>query len=135
LFGDLELDRPAGLPLDHRGAVLDTPPDAYVAHPQPHEVAAPQLAINGEIEEREVASTLFKLEADADRPNLLRLERAFLAGEAAFVPGSFGKANERWDAACMVCLLDPTAPPQRGSSIDPRRIIYRSPLCPKKADL
>jgi hypothetical protein len=97
LFGDLELDRPACLALDHRGAVLDTPPNAHVAHSEPHKVAPSQLAIDGEIEEREVASTLFKLEADADRPNLPRLERAFLAGETALVPGSFSKANQRWD--------------------------------------
>ena len=51
LFGDLELDRPAGFLLDYRGAVLHSVSDAYVAHPEPHEVAAPQLAVDGEIEQ------------------------------------------------------------------------------------
>jgi len=61
LFGDLELDRPAGFSLDYRGTVLHPAPDAHVAHPEPHEVAAPQLAVDGEIEQSEIASALFKL--------------------------------------------------------------------------
>jgi hypothetical protein len=71
LFGDLKLDRPPGFLLDYRGAVLHSVPDAYVAHPNPHEVAAPQLAVDGEIEQSEVASALFKLRPDPNAPNLL----------------------------------------------------------------
>jgi hypothetical protein len=77
LFGDLELNRSAGFPLDYRGAVLHPAPDAYVAHPEPHEVAAPQLAIDGEIEQSKVTSALFKLEPDADCPDLLGLSGRF----------------------------------------------------------
>jgi hypothetical protein len=71
--------------------------DAHVAHQKPCEVAAPELAIDGKIEEREVASVPLKLESDADCPDLLRFERAFLASEATLVSGSFGEANERRD--------------------------------------
>ena len=83
LFSDLELDRPTGFPLDHRCAVLHPAPDAYVGHPKPDEVTAPQLAINGEVEKRKVTSASLKLEANANCPDLLRFERAFLAGETA----------------------------------------------------
>ena len=65
------MDRPTGFSLDYRGAVLHSVSDANVAHPEPHEVAAPQLAVDGEIEQSEVASALFKLEPDANCPDLL----------------------------------------------------------------
>jgi hypothetical protein len=45
LFGDFELDRSAGFPLDHRGTVPDSAPDAHVVDLEPHEVTAPQLAV------------------------------------------------------------------------------------------
>jgi hypothetical protein len=94
LFGDLELDWPPIFLLDYLGAVLHSVPDAYVPHPEPHEVAAPQLAVDGEIEQREVAATPFKLEPDANYPDLLRSQRTFLTSKATLVPGSFGKADK-----------------------------------------
>ena len=121
LFGDLELDRPARFPLDYRGSVLHPVPDAHVAYPQPHEVAAPQLAIDGEIEQSKVASALFKLEPDADCPDLPRSQRTFLINEAALVPGHFGKADERWDRGLRGCLLDPARTLRSRSSADPQR--------------
>jgi hypothetical protein len=87
LFSDFELDRSAGFPLDYRGAVPDSAPDAHVADLEPNEVTAPQLAVEGQIEQSEVASTLFELKPDADRPDLLWLQRALLADKAALVPG------------------------------------------------
>jgi hypothetical protein len=38
-----------------------------------HQVAATQLAINGEVEQRQLASPLSNFEADSDRPDVLRL--------------------------------------------------------------
>ena len=61
LFGDLELDRPAGLPLDDRRPVLHAVPDTYIANPE-YEVAAPELTVDRKVEQREVAFALFKLE-------------------------------------------------------------------------
>jgi hypothetical protein len=87
LFSDFELDRSAGFPLDYRGAVPDSAPDAHVADLEPNEVTAPQLAVEGQIEQSEIASTLFELRPDADRPDLLWLQRALLADKAALVPG------------------------------------------------
>jgi type I restriction enzyme M protein len=50
LFGDFELDRSAGFPLDHRGTVPDPVPDAHVVDLEPHEVTAPELTVEGQIE-------------------------------------------------------------------------------------
>jgi hypothetical protein len=83
LFSDFELDRSAGFPLDYRGAVPDWAPDAHVADLEPNEVTAPQLAVEGQIEQSAIASTLFELKPDADRPDLLWLQRALLADKAA----------------------------------------------------
>jgi hypothetical protein len=136
LFGDLELDRPARFPLDYRGSVLHPVPDAHVAYPQPHEVAAPQLAIDGEIEQSKVASALFKLEPDADCPDLPRSQRTFLTNEAALVPGHFGKADERWDRGLRGCLLDPARTLRSaGHPLTRNAMIYGRRLQLKKADL
>ena len=71
MLSDLELDWPPGFLLDYRGSVLHSVSDAYVAHPEPHEVAAPQLAVDGEIEQSEVTSALLKLGPDANCPDIL----------------------------------------------------------------
>ena len=68
--------------------------DIHVSYPEPHEVTAPQLTTDGQIEQTEVASALLKLEANTDRPNLLRSQRALSGQLCGFVPGSFGKPGE-----------------------------------------
>ena len=49
-------------------------PDAtaqqHVIHPQGHEIATPQLAVDGEIEHGEVAQSFLDSQADADGPDL-----------------------------------------------------------------
>jgi len=79
LFGDLKLDWPAGLSLNDAGAVSYLAANANVVDAQPHEVATAQLAVDGEIEQCEVAPTPLKLEPNADCPDLLRFQGAFLA--------------------------------------------------------
>jgi hypothetical protein len=61
LLGDLELHRPARLFLDHGGAVPHLAADTYVVDLQPHEVAAPQLAVDGKIEQDKVAPAALQL--------------------------------------------------------------------------
>jgi hypothetical protein len=115
LLGDLELDRSAGLPLDHRGAVPDSAPDAHVVDLEPHEATAPQLAVEGQMEQSEVASALFELRPDADCPDLLWLQRALLPDEAAFVPGGTMEETSAASMPSMVVSSDRPAPPQHVS--------------------
>jgi hypothetical protein len=110
LLGDLELDRPARLLLNNGGAVSGPATGTHIIDLQPHEVAAPQLAVDGEIEQSEVASSSFKLEPDADCPNFFRFQRTLLANEPALVPRTFRKANEGWDRGVHGASLIPTAP-------------------------
>jgi hypothetical protein len=71
-----ELNRSARLLLDYRRSVADRPASAHIINFEPNEVAAPELAVNGEIEHREIAFAAFQLEPNPDRPHILRLSRA-----------------------------------------------------------
>src|SRR5215813_3905574 len=86
LLGDLELHRPARLLLNDGCAVTDPTADADIIDLQPHEIAAPEFAVNCEVEQGEVAGSALDLESDPDRPHVLRLQRALLSNKAAFVP-------------------------------------------------
>jgi len=55
---DLELDRPAGLLLLDDGARSDPFAVRDVAHLQGHEVAATQLAVDAQVEQRQIACSV-----------------------------------------------------------------------------
>jgi hypothetical protein len=54
LLGDFELNRSACLLLDYRRSIANPPTRAHVVDLEPNEVAAPQFAVNGQIEHREI---------------------------------------------------------------------------------
>src|ERR1700685_2876608 len=60
---------------------------AHVPHAQLDQVAAPELAVDSQVEQSEFAATIGELQSNADRPDLSELERCFLADELALVPG------------------------------------------------
>ena len=53
---------------------------------QPDQIAAAQLAVDGQVEQGKVAQFAAELEPDPDGPDFLRLQRGFLAAQFAFVP-------------------------------------------------
>jgi hypothetical protein len=73
LLGDLELHRPARLLLDDGRAVTDPTADADIVDLQPHKIAAPEFAVDREVEQGEIAGSALHLESDPDRPHVLRL--------------------------------------------------------------
>jgi hypothetical protein len=73
LLGDFELNRSARLLLDYRRSIADRPARAHVVDFEPNQVAAPELAVNGQIEHREVAFSTLQLEPHPDCPDILRL--------------------------------------------------------------
>jgi hypothetical protein len=93
LFGDFELHGPSSLLLDHGGTVSHLASYADVVDAKLHEVTAPQLAVDREIEQREIACSSLQLQPNADGPDLFRFQRALLVDEPAFVPRSFCKAD------------------------------------------
>lgn len=110
LLGDLKLDRPLGFLLNNSSAVANMSSDAKVVDPEPHKIAAAQLAIDREIKEGKVTAIVFELEPDPYRPDLLRFERALLADEAPLFQGTFAKPTIDGITVGMVCSSIPPTP-------------------------
>lgn len=60
---------------------------ADVAHPKGHQVAAPQFAVQTQVEQRQFSTTLLQLQSSSDRPDVLWTQRRFLSYQLALVPG------------------------------------------------
>jgi hypothetical protein len=85
-YEQLELDRPARLLLCDRSSRPHPAAADKLTDPDLHDVAAAQLAVDGEVEERAVAEASFPVEPEPYGPDLLRLERALCADHASGVP-------------------------------------------------
>ena len=84
--GDLELNRALRLVLHHDGPGRDLVPVTDVPDSQADQVAASQLAVDAQVEQRELTNPVLHLQADAQRPDVLGLERRLLADDLALVP-------------------------------------------------
>lgn len=80
---DLELHGPAGLLLDDNAARLYVSAGRHIANLQPDEVAAPELAVDCEVEEDERPHFAFNLEPYPARPDLVHFQRWLLTGQLA----------------------------------------------------
>jgi hypothetical protein len=86
LFRDLELDRTAGLVLDNRRAVSHLTTCRDVVDPKANEIATAKLAVDGEIEHRQIAFAVLDLKPDTNGPGLFRPQGTLLSVKTAFVP-------------------------------------------------
>jgi hypothetical protein len=84
---DLELHRLPGLALRDDRARRNLSAMLDVAHLQRDQVAAAQLAVDAQIEQRQLARAALLLHARTNRPYVLRLERCLLPDELALVSG------------------------------------------------
>jgi hypothetical protein len=94
LFGDFELHRSMGFLLHEHGAGQQVAALGDVANPQLHEVAGAQLAVDGQIEQGQLAGIVGHLQANLDRTDFLEFEGRLLANKLAFVPGRVGRCGE-----------------------------------------
>ena len=125
LLGDLKLNRPPGLLLDHGRSIANSPAGQYVVDPQPREVAAPELAVDGQIEHRKIALAALQLQTNANCPDVLWLERALLAGQATLVPGiALPRRNAPFGGHGRLQRSRPL-PPQRRVAVDGPASIFR----------
>src|SRR5207342_1237529 len=83
LFGDLELHRPLGLLLHDNRAWDDMATLEHIANVKSHQIARAQLAVDGEIEQREFAGAMIELQSNPDGPDLLQLQWWLLADQLA----------------------------------------------------
>jgi hypothetical protein len=83
---DLELNGSLRLVLDYDGPRGDLVAVADVADPERHEVASAKLAVDAQVEERELAYSTLHLKTNSKGPYVLELERSLLTDELALVP-------------------------------------------------
>jgi hypothetical protein len=84
-FGQLELDRPLRLSLHYHRTSQDLVAMRDVAHPQIHKVAPAQLAVDRQVEHRQISNLMGVLKLNSNCPDVLRLQRWFLPDQLAFV--------------------------------------------------
>jgi hypothetical protein len=87
LLGDLEPDRKLGLVLPNGRPVDRIAMRRDILDSKAHQVSATQLAIDREIEERQVSRAPCELQSSSNGPDVLRLQRWFRSDELALVPG------------------------------------------------
>jgi hypothetical protein len=61
---------------------------AEIADTQAHQIARPQLAVDGEVEYSELPNSVSDLKAHSNSPDIFELQRRFLPDELALVPGN-----------------------------------------------
>ena len=78
--------RPLHLVLQDDGAGRHLVPMAYTPDPERDRVATAQLSVDAQVAEREFAHPALHLESDAQRPDVLQLERRLLPNHHPVVP-------------------------------------------------
>ena len=106
LLGDFEPDRNASLFLPDGGAIDGVSMGRDVVDLERDDITASQLAVDGEIEHRQVSSTSFDLEFGPDRPDMLWPQRSFAPiSLPLFQAVRLGAAGIGLLSSCMVVLL------------------------------
>src|ERR1700736_2276762 len=86
-LSNLELHRTLGFLLQHDRPGCHAAPVADVSDAKPDQVTGSKLAVDGEVEQRQLAVTIGELQADPNRPDLFELKRRFLTYKLSLVPG------------------------------------------------
>lgn len=86
-FSDLEANRLTRLALGDGGALLHPPCREDIPHLPANQVADAKFAVDGHIEQGKITSVVCHLEADTERPYMLRQQGALLADDVPFVLG------------------------------------------------
>jgi hypothetical protein len=73
LLGDLKLDRALGLLLHDRRPRHDPSALDRIVDPETHQIAAAQLAVDGEVERRKLQGSMIRLPANPDGPDPFQL--------------------------------------------------------------
>ena len=121
LVGQLKPHRPTSLLLPNSRAVHRVAAWRYIVDTNGYHVAATQLAVDGEIEQREIPLATLHLQLGSDRPDMTGPQRRLSANELALVPwcATSGLSTIELGWSSMVCSLF-----ERQSSV--------YPPCPKQ---
>jgi hypothetical protein len=105
LLRQLKPDWPTGFLLANCRAIDCIPTRCNILDTKCDDIAAPQLAVDCEIEHRQVAYPPVHLQPGTDRPDMLRPQRRLLADELAVVPGSRRGVEEIVCASVSMVIL------------------------------
>src|SRR5208337_4350443 len=79
LLGDLKLHRSLRLLLHDNRAWSDMNALDHITNAKPDQVASAQLAVDGEVEQREFTSSMIELQSNPDGPDFFQLKGRLLA--------------------------------------------------------
>src|SRR5215216_1954630 len=100
------LTGPPSFLLSNRCAIRRVAAGGDILDPDCDDVAAAKLAVDRQIEHREVANSTFDLELRPDRPDMFRSQRRLGSCQLAFVPGhALVRRRGDDDFICIVILL------------------------------
>jgi hypothetical protein len=95
LFGDFKPDRPARLPLPDCRAINAYAIGSNLLRQQADDITATQLAVDRQVEKREIAGSVGQLQSGANCPDMFGLQGWFLASQPSLVPGALSRRQER----------------------------------------
>jgi len=87
LLGDFKLNGTLGFLLHDDRSRSDAIAIRDIPNSRLDQVAGSQLAVDGQIEQRQLPNAIGKLQSNPDGPDVLERERCLLTDELAFVPG------------------------------------------------
>jgi hypothetical protein len=87
LFGQFEPDRPPGLFLAYGRSIAGITIRCNVLDLESDDIAASQLAVDGQIEHRQITRSLLDLELGPDRPDVFLPQGRLGPYQLSFVPG------------------------------------------------
>jgi hypothetical protein len=110
LFRDLKLNRTVGLVLDNFRPISHVTANGDVVDPKTNEIATTQLAVDGEVEHRQIAFGLLDLKSDTNGPDLLRLLAELLGESGRHARSAIGGADLPRDVAVEIEFVVAYAP-------------------------
>src|SRR3954470_13711467 len=101
LLGHFESDRSPGLPLPDRCAICRISACSHILDAQGYDITATKLAVDCQIEHRQIASATFDLQFRPDRPDVLGAQRWFCPVNFPLFHGTRLGTRVSFSSSCM----------------------------------
>jgi hypothetical protein len=102
LHGKFEPDRAASLFLTDRCSIERGAVGSYVIDANCHDITASQFAVDGEVEQSEIAVAALNLQLGSDRPNVACSQRRLRTDQLAFIPRLTAQWTAGWHRFIIV---------------------------------
>jgi hypothetical protein len=107
LLGEFEPYGPTSFPLAHGSPLHCMAIRSNVIDPDGNEVATPKLAVDGEIEQRQLSHLSLKLEPGSYGPDMLLPQGRSGSNQPVFVPGVPLRAGRSWNFVLLHGRIPP----------------------------